>query len=118
MCSATGYDNGMTTEPDNQPDQPRRRWRWQFSLLMLLVVMTVVCVVGGVYMGPEYRRRADDARLKAYQAEWAEMGAVVNDDASRDEEVTRLDLSENNLTTLLPEVWQLTPAFRTFFLQK
>ena len=113
MCSATGYDNDMTTELENQPAQTGRRWRWQFSVRGVLIVVTLVCVVGGVYMWPILQRRADDARLKAYHAKWAEMSFRVNLDASRDDEVTELTyvrVRSNRLTTLPPEIGNLTTS--------
>jgi len=121
----------MTTEPDNQRDQPRRRW-FQYRLWWWFAVIAVVAVIVGVYMWPEYQRRVDTARLKAYQAKWAELGGELNTDASRDDEVTELTFSfrvigllfvskeyqswtykrPNNwriqLTTLPPEVGKLT----------
>jgi len=95
-----GYDNTMTTEPDNQLDQPRRRWRWQFSLLLVLLVMTLVGVIVGVYVVPDLRRRARQVKLEAYQAKWHEMGFRLNVNASWDDEVIWPNLTGNGLTRL------------------
>jgi hypothetical protein len=96
---------------DNSSEQPtpRNRRRFlQFNLRTVLIVVTLGCLIGGVYMRPILQQRADDARLKGYQAKWAKLGGRVNENASRDEEVTRLDLAYSQATTLPLEIGQLS----------
>jgi Leucine-rich repeat (LRR) protein len=95
----------------------------QFNLRTVLIVVTLVGLVVGLYMRPILKQRA-------YQAKWVELGARPNEDASCDEEVSvlnfvgqlgelppeiggltnlrHLDVNEMQLTELPPEIGKLT----------
>ncbi len=96
----------MSTESEPSTSRSRLR-RLQFSIRSVLILATITCVVLAFDIAPELRRRRQQAKLEAYQEKWVELG-WINRDASCDEEVTELGLYDTQLTTLPPEIGQLT----------
>jgi len=90
------------TESQQEQETPRRRFR--FSMRTVLIVVTLVCVMGGLFASWQLQR----AKCRAYGEKWIAMGGFVNKDASRDAEVTLLELVDNQLTEIPPEIGKLT----------
>jgi len=73
--------------PTAQSQPPRRRWRWQFSLFTLLMVVIFTCVIAA-YLGTARRLEEANATVARQQAELK----------ARDEQIARLEAELGKLS--------------------
>ncbi len=58
-------DNPSQTDTNVKRKKPERRFSWQFSLRTLLIVVSLICIALGLYIGPKTRRHNQVLAIEA-----------------------------------------------------